>query len=240
MNKQLTKLALVAGFAAVMAGPASAGLVAGWDFSNLPGDSAAVPASLAANYTGSATASALDVTGDVIASAMRPGAAEADQSGLVGGINGNGQVGDPTFGPGQAAFDRKGELLGLTARSAATAEFDVTTAAPTSDFWMVTFGASAITQDASETTQLDVRFGGSCAGAASVGTVDVGQDDTEVKLFLGQLGSAGGCVVIGMDGSTTQPLIDNVALTTVPEPGIGAMLLAGVGGLLGLSRRRAR
>ena len=239
MMKELTKLAFAAGLAALVAGPASASLVAGWDFSDLSGDSASVPTNSPANVVGSATATALNVSGDVVASALRPGAAEADQSGLVGGINGFPSTQDPTFAAGETGFDRRGELLGLTARNASTAEFDVTLAAPTADIWVVTFGADAISNDSADSTDVTVSFGGSCGGAASVATVEIQPGDTEVRLFLGQLGSAGGCVVLEMDGSTTQPLIDNVAISTVvPEPGTGAMLLAGAAGLIVASRRR--
>ena len=239
MMKELTKLAFAAGLAALVAGPASASLVAGWDFSDLSGDSASVPTNSPANVVGSATATALNVSGDVVASALRPGAAEADQSGLVGGINGFPSTQDPTFAAGETGFDRRGELLGLTARNSSTAEFDVTLAAPTTDIWVVTFGADAISNDSADSTDVTVSFGGSCGGAASVATVEIQPGDTEVRLFLGQLGSAGGCVVLEMDGSTTQPLIDNVAISTVvPEPGTGAMLLAGAAGLIVAARRR--
>lgn len=243
MKKQLTKLALAAWLTALAAGPASAGLVAGWDFSDLSGDAATVPTNLAANYVGTATASALNTSGDVVASAMRPGAAEADQSGLQGGIDGYLSKQDPTFPAGTTSFDRRGELLGLTARSTgATAEFDVTLPAPTNDFWVLTFGASAIAQNDSVATPVAVSFGGTCGATAPITTVNVSPEDTEISLFLGQLGSAGGCVVIEMQGGVfaPQPLIDNVAISTVPEPGVGAMLLAGVASLFGLARRRAR
>lgn len=240
MKMQLTKLALAAGLAALVAGPASASLVAGWDFSDLSGDSASVPTNHPANVVGSATATALNVSGDVVASPLRPGSAEADQAGLEGGINGYPSIQDPTFAAGETGFDRRGELLGLTARGSATAEFDVSLAAPVAGTWVVTFGADAISGDEADFTNVTVSFGGSCGAAATVGTAVVQPGDTEVTMFLGQLGSAGGCVVLEMDGSTTQPLIDNVAISTVPEPGTGAMLLAGAAGLVAAARRRVR
>jgi len=241
MKKQLTQLAFIAGLAALVAGPATASLVAGWDFSDLSGDSASVPTNQPANLVGSATATALNVSGDVVASGMRPGSAEGDQSGLQGGINGFPATADPTFPAGTTGFDRRGELLGLTARSSANLEFDVSLAAPTSDFWVLTFGADALAApDTNQNTTVDVAFGGSCGGAASVDSVVVTPGDTEVTVFLGQLGSAGGCVVLSVDGSATQPLIDNVAISTVPEPGPGAMLLAGAAGIVAMARRRGR
>lgn len=240
MKNQLTKLAFAAGLAALVAGPASASLVAGWDFSDLAGDSASVPVNHPANLVGSATATALNVSGDVVASAMRPGSAEADQAGLQGGINGYASVQDPSFAAGETGFDRRGELIGLTARNVATAEFDVSLAAPLAETWVVTFGADAVSGDPADFTSVTVSFGGSCAGAAPVGTEVVRPGDTEITVFLGTLGSAGGCVVLEMDGTTTQPLIDNVAISTVPEPGTGAMLLAGAAGLLVAARRRVR
>ncbi|MGB0619025.1 MAG: PEP-CTERM sorting domain-containing protein [Myxococcota bacterium] len=240
MKNRLKKLAFATVLAALVAGPATAGLVAGWDFSDLSGDSASIPANHPANYVGTATASALNVTGDVIASAMRPGAAEADQAGLQGGINGFDSAVDPTWAPGETSFDRRGEPLGLTARSVATAEFDFTLAAPVADNWIVTFGGDALSATGSATTIVDVAFGGSCAGAASVASATLQPGDTEVSMWLGTLGSAGGCVVLSMDGSSTQPLIDNVAISTVPEPGMGWMLVAGAAGLITAARRRAR
>ncbi|MEM9177151.1 MAG: PEP-CTERM sorting domain-containing protein, partial [Myxococcota bacterium] len=241
MKKQWTQCLLALGLVALLAGPAGASLVAGWDFSDLAGDSASVPANHPANVVGTATATALNVSGDVVASTLRPGSAEADQSGLEGGINGFASRQDPTFAVGQVGFDRRGELLGLTTRGAATAAFDVSLAAPTVETWVVTFGADALTGSALESTNVTVAFGGSCAGAATIGTAVIRPGDTEVSMFLGQLASAGGCVVLSMDGSSTQPLIDNVTISTVvPEPGASLMLLAGTAGLVVAGRRRAR
>ncbi len=242
MKMKLTKLACAFGLSALMAGPAAAELVAGWDFSNLPVDGASVPASLAANYTATGTSGTLNVSGDVVASAMEPGSNETDDAGLQGGIDGNGFVTAPTFPFGTTSFSG-GEYLGLTARGTASAEFDASLPAPSSSYWQLTFGARAIVNKgvaSNGRTTVGISFGDTCASAASVGDVEIGAEDTAVSLFLGPTGVAGGCVVFDLDGSTNQPLIDNVALSTVPEPGMGAMLVAGALGLTGLVRRRQR
>ena len=248
MKFNMKKLALGVGVAGLLAAPASAELVAGWDFSDLSGDSATVPGSYAATNTIQATASSLDVTGDVVASTLRPGGSVRDQNGLQGGVNGFVSVTDPSFPAGTPSFTG-GELLGLTARGPATLEFDTSLAAtPTDQWWVLTMGAAALSPDiagTSDEVDIDISFGDTCGSAASVATITVRPDqgDLDVSAFLAPAASAGGCVVLGLDGSVTQPLIDNVALSTValpvPEPGMGAMLLAGAAGLLGLARRRA-
>jgi len=246
MKLNMKKLAMGLGVASLLAVPASAELVAGWDFSDLAGDSATVPGSYAATNTIQATASSLSVTGDVVASALRPGGSVRDQNGLQGGVNGFQSVSDPSFPAGTPSFTG-GELLGLTARGPATLEFDTSLAAtPTNEWWVLTMGVSALSPDiagTSDEVDIDVSFGDTCGAAASVATVTVRPDqgDVDFSAFLAPAASAGGCVVLGVDGTVTQPLIDNVALSTVavPEPGMGALLLAGAAGLLGIARRRA-
>jgi len=79
MKFDMKKLALGVGLVGLLTLPASAELVAGWDFSDLSGDSAPVPGGgYAANYAIQATASSLNVTGDVVASTLRPGASVRD------------------------------------------------------------------------------------------------------------------------------------------------------------------
>lgn len=241
MKIQLKQLACALGLSALVAGPAAAELVAGWDFSDLSGDSAAVPAALAANYSIQATGSSLSVSGDVVASAMRPGASVRDDAGLQGGIDGYASNQDPSFPQGVVSFTG-GEYLGLTARGPATLEFDVSTAAALpGETYVLSIGATSLAQPfegQSDRTDIDVSFGDTCGSTSSIGTFSVDTVDTEIVAFLGTSASAGGCVVIGLDGTTDQPLIDNVAISTVPEPGMGALLLTGVAGLLGLARRR--
>ena len=239
MKNQLKTMMGVAALTAAIATPASAELVAGWDFSDLAGDSATVPAALAANYNIQATGSSLTVAGDVVASAMRPGGSGKDDTGLQGGINGYATSVDPTFPQGVPSFNG-GEYLGVTARGAATLEFDVSLAAPSSESWYVSLGAAALTpatDGVTDQTTIDISFGDTCGSAALVTSVVVGPEDTGVQTFLGQSASAGGCVILGLDGSVNQPLIDNVAIAT-PEPGMGAMLMVGITSLLAMARRR--
>ncbi len=240
MKFYIKSLLISVGMAGFLALPAAGELVAGWDFSDLSGDSASVPVSgYAANYTIQATASSLNVTGDVLASTLRPGGSSRDDAGLQGGILGFSSTTDPSFPAGTTSFGG-GELLGLTARGVATLEFDASLAAtPTNEWWVVTLGAAAISPTLA--TEIDIAFGATCGAAVSVASVSVSPDDTAIEAFLGPATSAGGCVVLSVDGSNVQPLIDNVALSTVavPEPGFAALLASGVGGLLGLARRFA-
>jgi hypothetical protein len=243
MKFDIRKMMVGVGLTGFLALPAGAELVAGWDFSNLAGDSATVPVGQAANYTIQATASALNVSGDVVASTMRPGASVRDDAGLQGGINGFRNASDPTFPAGTTSFGG-GALLGLTARGPASLEFDTSLpATPTNEWWVVSLGAAAIahpTAGASDETQIDISFGDTCASASLVASVSVSPADSEVAAFLAPATSAGGCVVLGLDGTSVQPLIDNVALSTVavPEPAFAGLLIAGVVGLFGLAGRR--
>lgn len=243
MKMKSKKLFCAVAATVLSAGSAQAELVAGWDFSDLPVDGASIPASYAANYTGSSGSGTLNVAGDVAASAMPPGASLRDDAGIQGGLTGNGfrSAGAATFPFGTTSFSG-GEALGLTARGSASAEFDATVPSASADFWQLSFGARTIANGATGgpgLTTLGISFGDTCAAAASVGDIVIGQEDTEVNLWLGATGSAGGCVVFDVDGTTNQPLLDNVSISrVVPEPGLGGMLVAGVIGLLGLNRRR--
>lgn len=239
MKSKLTMLAYAIGLCALAAGPAAAGLVAGWDFSNLSGDGASVPALYPANRVGNGSAGAISVSGDVIASAMEPGSNTTDDGGIQGGIHGNRNATDPTFPMGTTSFTG-GQLLGLTARDVATIEFDATLPVATANPWQLTFGGRAIAGlVGTGSTTIGVSFGQTCGATTPVGDVTLGATDTEVQLILGQSGTARGCVVFDVDGTTDQPLIDNVSIS-VPEPGMGGLLLAGVAGLVGLGRARQR
>ena len=244
MKIKWTRLATAIGLSAMLAGPAAAGLIAGWDFSDQSGDGAAV-ASAAANLTGTGVTSAtVTTTGDVLASSLPPGTNSGDDDGLQGGINGayGGDLSEPTFAPGQVSFVG-GAALGITARDDADASFQAVLSAPSAGTYVVSFGGRAIVDAAapgSGETEVDVRFGASCGSAGSVGTVTLGEEDTEVTIFAGSTGSTTPCLVLDVDGTSVQPLLDNVAISTVPEPGFAGLLVAGGVALAGMARRRQR
>lgn len=241
MKTNWKRLVGLIGLSALLAGPAGAELVAGWDFSDLSGDSAAVPPSYAANYTSgsAATSGTLSATG-LVASAMEPGTNTGDADGIQGGITGAGSPTstDPVFPAGTTSFVG-GQALGLTARGAGQAEFTANGALPSAS-WRLTFGGRAIVNGAnpgSGRTTVGVTFGPSCPGSL-VREVELDPTDTGFEVWLGQLGGTSGCVGLTVDGSTVQPLIDNVAISTVPEPGFGALVASGIAGLALLGRRR--
>lgn len=247
MMKQAIRIAASMALAMAFAqGAAAQSLIAGWDFSQLPAAGVA-PGPLAANYVNAGTSGTATVAGGtVVAAAMQPHTNPTNAPGIQGGA-----VRPQLLSSGErAAFNafstlkQRGqtatEFMGLTARTAATVEFDATAAAAVSG-WRLTFGGRAIPDlgdPASDgITTVDVAFGSTCGATAPVGTAQLTAVDQAFAFDLGNASLASGCVVLTMDGSVDQPLIDNVA---VPEAGGLSMLTAGVLGLFGLaSVRRA-
>lgn len=238
MRTKLIKLASAIALSTTVAGSAAAELVAGFDFSGLSGDSASVPASTAADITGPGGSGSVTVaSGDVVAAALPPGTNETDAPGIQGGVTAQASVlGDPQFnGSGS-------EYLGLTARDAASIEFEVDAGAPIGG-WLLTFGGLAIPNPSNPASNGEssvfVSFGSTCGATSSIGEVRMKPVDTGYSLFLsGAAQFTTGCVVFDLDGTADQPLIDNVAISVVPEPGVVGMLAAGGLCLAGLARRR--
>ena len=179
--------------------------------------------------------------GTVVAAAMQPHTNPTNAPGIQGGavrpqlLSSGERAAFNAFSTLKQQGQTTTEFMGLTAQTAATVEFDATAAAAVSG-WRLTFGGRAIPDlgdPASDgITTVDVAFGSTCGATAPVGTAQLTAVDQAFAFNLGNASQASGCVVLTMDGSVDQPLIDNVA---VPEAGSLSMLVAGVLGLFGLA-----
>ena len=245
MMKNATRIAASMALAMTFAQGASAQqLIAGWDFSQLPASGVA-PGVLAANYVNAGTSGTASVAGGtVLSAAMQPHTNPTNAPGIQGGvarpqlINAYEKASFNTFSKLRQQGQTTTEFMGLTARNSATVEFATTAAAAVSG-WKLTFGGRAIPNlgdPASDgITNVDVAFGSTCGATAPVGTAQLTSVDQAFSFNLSNASLASGCVVLTMDGSVDQPLIDNIA---VPEAGSMSMLAAGVLGLVGLANRR--
>ena len=243
MMRQATRIAVAVAFATSIAQGASAQLIAGWDFSQVAADGVAVT-SLSANYTTAGTSGTVTTSGDVVASAMAPATNPTNAPGIQGGVASLASIPGELREFNNFAVLRNGgqgttEFLGLTARNAATISFNANAGVARTG-WRLTFGGRAIADPSDPSSDgvsvVDVSFGSTCGATSPVGSVNLTQTDQTFALSLnGQASTATGCVVFGVDGTSDQPLIDNVA---VPEPGFGSMLVAGAMSLFGLARGR--
>ena len=246
MTRKLFTTAVAIVATAFAAGSANATVLAAWDFAGLSvaGESVTGPISPAVSAGGTPTATV--ASGTVTAGAMPPGLSTTNADGLQGGLTaGDTFGGATTFGllapapaPGAPQLNGSGsQYLGLTTQGPATVEFDVPSGITVGDGLRLSFGATAIFGNGAATT-IDVSYGDTCAAAASIGSTVVTVEDTEVIYYLGASGSTGGCIVFDLNGTNSPPLIDNVALVSVPEPGMLGGIAAGLLGLMGLARRR--
>lgn len=233
--------------------------VAGWDFSQYLGDGtlstdgSTYTNTLGANYsdydptfgagTESASYGTMYMNGSFGSTSVSAGSGSEEVLPKAGSLQEN--LDGPAQAPGENSFDALSTLraegqaytqkLSLTAPSAASIVFeaDLTPAATTGDNWGLTFGGK--TYSGTSTVMVDFSTDGS--SFSNVGSVDLDTDGTEAQVFLSAATSAKGYVRLGLDPSSGQPIIDNVAIA-VPEPTWSAQLLAGVMGLLALRRFR--
>lgn len=228
---------------ALVAGTATAD-VAAWDFSgfSVAGESVSVP--LPADVTTGAAGGTLAVlSGTVTAAAQPPGADTSDALGIQAGIYGGDQLGGDTaealLEPGAGALNAPGaEYLGITTQGSATIRVALTGVGPANQT-RVSFGGvanrDAASAPGSDTTTVSVS-GGPCGSESLITTVELSGEESETVVWLGA-GSA--CAQLDLDGSGNEPVLDNIAITNVPEPGMAVGLGAGLMGLLGFARRRA-
>jgi hypothetical protein len=121
--------------------------------------------------------------------------------------------------------------------------------------WRVSFGARTLSgvgdnggplscdpAGASEcTSTVSVEFAPNCGVYSSFGSVNLTSADTRYDVALATGASQSGCVRLGLapGAGAAQPILDNVAITTLPEPRALLSLLFGAGFLTLLTRRRA-
>ena len=102
---------------------------------------------------------------------------------------------------------------------------------------MLSFGGKTF----SGTSSVGVDFSVDGASYTPVTTAALTTSDNRFSIPLTASQSRFGLVRLSLDPSLGQPIIDNVAIeaTFVPEPGMGLLLVAGIGGLAVLNRIRA-
>ena len=246
MKIKFVLMACAIALSATVAGSAAAapGLVAAWDFGTLPVAGAPFPASLSATVTGAGSTGTASATGTVTAGAYCGGGNHTDHPGITAGLDGGdfaGSVSTPVafLVPGVTGMNAAGStFLGITSPGTASVDFEVTGLAA-GDFLRLSFGGKSLPSGLADTsTDVDVTFGASCGGSQASKTVTLTPEESETVLYVGAAPAGTGCVRFTVDGAVNQPLLDNVTVASVPEPGMVAALGAGLLGLVGLARRR--
>jgi len=131
-------------------------------------------------------------------------------------------------------------LLGLTADSAVSVVFqgDLTKVGGGSD-WELSLGARTF----SGTSTVTVDFSLGCAGYSPAGSLAIDEDDEVQSLSFPAGAATTACVRLNFPSAASgQAIIDNVVLhaVPVPEPGVAIGLMAGLGWLRTVNRRRSR
>ncbi len=236
---------LIAGVALCAAHAGTAGAdAAGWDFSSLTVAGEVVGGVLSPDATtGAANGSLIVLGGTVTAASQPPGSDTSDGLGIQAGINGGDQIGGATANaflePGASNLNAPGsQYLGITTQGVATVRVALTGVTPTNQT-RLSFGGLA-TRNAdlapgSDTTTVNIA-GGPCGSETAITSVDLSGAESETVVWLGP-GAA--CARFDLDGSANEPVLDNITMTNVPEPGLVAGIGAGLVALIGRARRRA-
>jgi hypothetical protein len=250
--------------AALLAAPAQALVVAGWDFSQYLGDSflsidgATGTSTLSANYSNldptfnagaeSANFGTMFIDGQYGSTSVDPfNQPEFVPSAALGSLASN--LTAPVQAPGDNEFDShtilqfEGQLFAnfqtMTALAPATVVFqaDLGVVPQFGEAWQLTFGGATF----SGTSVLGIEYSldGTAFTALPSVLLDVNDKPFSVDLFAG--GSDTMFVRLSFTNANGQPVIDNLALeaTIVPEPGTLLLVGSGLAGLVGFGRRRA-
>ncbi len=251
--RSLLAIALTVAISAILAGSSQAVEVAGWDFSDFASDGLTPAGAVDANY------SSFDPTGGAGSESALYGQATLTnlitRGGDVRAGNRTGATGGTAQDANQRGFNSFTTLqlegqtftlpMAVTADSGAgnvIFEGDLTPLGVGQGGygWSISFAGQVV--GASSAT-VDVEFAGDCVSYASAGSVNVdGQADAYTVEFP-KLAFENACARITLPNVGDERVaIDNVSLDViaVPEPAMGAQLLAGLVGLVALVRRRAR
>ncbi len=256
--------ALVA--SAFVSAPATAAMIAGWDFSQYLGDGLLTldgvdfTTTLSANYSNldpsfgagaeSATFGTMYINGQFGSTAIIPSGLNDEQilptpGSLASNLNA------PVTAPGRVPFDSlsilqaEGQIfaneLALTALAPASVVFQahLGAAAFNGSNWLVSFAGKTF----GGTSTVGVEFSTDGVTYTSAGSASLTTNDTPFSVNLGAVSSHSASVRLNFSNLSGQPIIDNLAingtLTAVPEPGTMLLIGSGLAGLQIFGRRRA-
>jgi hypothetical protein len=236
---------------ATVAGSAQAVNVAGWDFSDFAADGVA-GGTVDANYSsfdptagagaesaayGQASLTNLIARGGDVVAGVRTGvtggeAQDANQRGfnaittlqLEGQTYTNPMGITATSGAGDAVFE--GDLTPLGAGQGGYG-------------WSISFAGQVV---GGSSATVDVEFAADCVSFSNVGSVNLDDEADAYTVAFPKVASDNACARLTIPNSGDErAVVDNVSLDViaVPEPAVGAQLLAGFVGLVALFRRRA-
>lgn len=249
--RSVLAIAMTVASSALLAGSAQAVNVAGWDFSDTSSDGVSL-GSVDANYSsfdptggagsesatyGSATLTNLIARGgDVVAGVRTDVAGGEAQDANQRGFNSftTLQLEGQTFtqpmavtansGSGDVVFE--GDLTALGAGQGGYG-------------WSISFAGQVA---GASSANIGVEFSPDCVSYSSAGSVSLDDEADSYTVEFAKIASDNACARLTIPNSGDERVaVDNVSLDViaVPEPAMGAQLLAGVAGLVALFRRRA-
>jgi hypothetical protein len=256
MNARGFAVSTLSVVAVLLSMSARAETVAGWDFSQYFTDGVRSTNGLSTTNTLDANYSSLDPTGNAGAESAAFGTLTIAGNAIpsAGSLQSNRKA--PADVIGENSFDSlrtlefEGqlfqELMSMTAVGSSTLVFatDLSSEGQTGSGWSVSFGGKtfdALSCTPNCTSTVTVEFSPDGSSYTSYGSVVLGTDDTEYSVTLDAAESAQGFVRLGLDPTSGQPIIDNVAVkvTKLPEPGLALGVLTGSLFLAAVRRRRA-
>lgn len=245
-------IALTVAISAFLAGSSQAAFVAGWDFSDVSSDGVSVAGSVDANY------SSFDPTGGAGAESATYGQATLTNLIARGGDVVPGVRTDVAGGDAQDANQRgfgrflrlqlEGQaftnVMAVTADGGAgQAEFEgdlSSLAGQTGYGWSLSFAGQVV---GAPSASIGVEFAPDCVSFSNAGSVSVDDEADSYTVEFTKVASPNACARLTIpNAGDERVVVDNVALDViaVPEPAMGAQLLAGAAGLVALFRRKAR
>lgn len=251
---------------AMLSVPATAAMIAGWDFSQYAGDGllsidgATATTTLDANYSNldptfgagaeSATFGTMYINGQYGSTAVDVTFGNTEEFlPTAGSLASN--LNAPVTAPGRVPFDSltvlafEGQTFAneqaMTALLPATVVFQANLGAQpvNGSAWTVSFAGKTF----SGTSSVGVEFSTDGVNFAPAGFASLTTNDTPFTLNLGATSSHTAFVRLNLSNANGQPILDNLAingtLTVIPEPGTALLIVSGLAGLQIFGRRRA-